>query len=711
MSEYKCKFCGSNLEYKKGVRTVKCEYCDSWNTIPITEETELQNLFIRADDLRASCQFDKAEQVYEKIIELLPDEPEPYWGYLLCKYGIEYIQDPLARKWLPTCHRASYESILADEDYSKVLKFASAEDAEVYKKQAAEIDRIQKEIVEKSKKEEPYEIFICYKETDERGVRTKDSVLAYKLYERLTEIGYRVFYARVSLENCLGESYEPIIFSALNSAKIMLALGTKKEYFEAVWTKNEWSRFLKLMQINSDKTLIPCYLNISPYDLPQEFSHIQAQDMSKIGFEEDLVRGIKKLVPKNNVEVLLKRGFIALETKDWTVAEGFFEKVLESQPDNANAYLGKLLIDYKERSLEAFLSRAKEIKDLPQNKNFQIAYKYANFELKNKFDGVINVKLSPNKKATSKIIVLVITLAVITALITVSVFAVKRVINKLKDGLDGGFLSIFENEEEVETEKEKDVAFTEAQFNDFASNFSEIFGAVSFDASLAGTKISWLEEKDAISLSQVANSYSLTATIHSQISYKELEAVKDGELHLICDTQRKYLNDLSEYRVILFTKDMYAIIKMIKAEDALWKTDISEIVHNDHCLVEIYEYISEHLLLEFSTSVVNYINDWYKTELSSYWYNSDSYIEGISLCDYLTENIIEFVADNETINTEPRKPSDGKIHVGCDKPVKDLTKNDYIVYIYNGMAYLPIYVTVIDNKASNVRVEQNVWTY
>ena len=32
------------------------------------------------------------------------------------------------------------------------------------------------------------------------------------------------------------------------------------------------------------------------YDLPEEFSHLQAQDMSRIGFISDVIRGIRKLI-------------------------------------------------------------------------------------------------------------------------------------------------------------------------------------------------------------------------------------------------------------------------------------------------------------------------------------------------------------------------------------------------------------------------------
>ena len=128
----------------------------------------------------------------------------------------------------------------------------------------------------------------------------------------------------------LGQEYEPYIFAALNSSKVMLSIGTKPEYFNAVWVKNEWSRYMNLMKTDRSKLLIPCYRDMDAYDLPEEFAHLQAQDMSKIGFINDVVRGIKKVIEKEepqkqvtetiiststgaNVASLLKRIFLFLE--------------------------------------------------------------------------------------------------------------------------------------------------------------------------------------------------------------------------------------------------------------------------------------------------------------------------------------------------------------------------------------------------------------
>ena len=362
--------CGGTIEFNPGDTVGVCDSCGTKQTLPTTNDEIITNLHNRANTLRLKCEFDKAEEIYNKILEKNPDDAEAHWGIILCKYGIEYVEDPQTYNRVPTCHRTSFDAILADEDYKAALANGDGAQRELYEEEAKKIDRIQKDILSIVHNEKPFDVFICYKETDENGNRTQDSVIANDIYHQLTQEGFKVFYAAITLEDKVGQEYEPYIFAALNSAKVMLVVGSKPEYFTAVWVKNEWSRFLKLIKTDRSKLLIPCYRNMDAYELPEEFAHLQAQDMSKIGFINDLVRGIRKVVADTdsqektvresvavnsgnaNEESLLKRAFMFLEDGDWSAADEYCEKVLDIDPENARAYLGKLMAECRACRME-----------------------------------------------------------------------------------------------------------------------------------------------------------------------------------------------------------------------------------------------------------------------------------------------------------------------------------------------------------------------
>ncbi len=296
MAILKCKMCGGSLEVSEDVSVATCEYCGTKQTVPKSRDEVVSNLFNRANNLRVKCEFDKAEQVYEKILDLDNTDSEAHWGVVLCKYGIEYVEDPKTYSRIPTCHRTLYEAVITDVNYLAAVENADAEQKELYVAEAKAIDNLQKNILNIVNSEEPFDVFICYKETDENGKRTIDSAITNDIYYQLVQEGFKVFYAPITLEDKLGHEYEPYIFAALNSAKVMLVVGTKPEYFDSVWVRNEWSRFLKSIKNDRSKLLIPCYRDMDVYELPVEFAHLQSQDMGKIGFISDITRGLKKAI-------------------------------------------------------------------------------------------------------------------------------------------------------------------------------------------------------------------------------------------------------------------------------------------------------------------------------------------------------------------------------------------------------------------------------
>jgi len=309
---FNCKMCGANLEITEGMRICKCSYCDSYQTVPdISSENKLR-LFSKANSLRFECQFDKSAEAYRDITEIFPEEAEAYWGLCLCRYGIEYVDDPESHKKIPTCHRTDFNRIFHTSEYNNALKYADEMMKVLYEKEAEKIDCIQQNIISISAQEKPFDIFICYKDTDLNGQKTKEYGIARNIYEKLTECGFKVFFADVTLSQKLGTEFEPYIFSAINSSQVMICIGTALHNFNAVWVRNEWSRFIDLMRNDSSRVLIPCFKDMEISMLPKELQGFQAQDMSQENACEKVISSVKEIMSvtsdtKNQLKTLFDR--------------------------------------------------------------------------------------------------------------------------------------------------------------------------------------------------------------------------------------------------------------------------------------------------------------------------------------------------------------------------------------------------------------------
>lgn len=404
MALLKCKMCGGDIEAATNQTYGTCDHCGSTMTLPKATDEQITNLYNRANHFRRQNDFDKAVTAYENILNIDAVSAEAHWGLVLSRYGIEYVEDPQSHERIPTCHRVQSDSILTDADYLSAIE--NAEDLytkNLYESEAKRIAEIQKSILSISAKEKPYDVFICYKETTDGGSRTKDSTMAQDVYYQLTNEGYKVFFARITLEDKLGQQYEPYIFAALNSAKVMVVIGTKQEYFHSTWVKNEWSRYLTLTKKDKSKLLIPCYSDMDAYDLPEELSMLQSQDMTKIGFIQDLIRGIAKVLSasaeksdshsQGNVDMpfltpgvtqLLDRVSLFLEDGDFQSADEYCNRILDLEPRNAQAYFYKLLVTLKLHHSEEVISHDTSLNEYP---DYQKAVRFANDSFKITIEG------------------------------------------------------------------------------------------------------------------------------------------------------------------------------------------------------------------------------------------------------------------------------------------------------------------------------------
>lgn len=395
--DLKCKSCGFPLVVKPGEVVAKCEACGLVNTLPSMDTDQKILRCNHANDYRQNCEFDQAVQLFQDILKEDAREPEAYWGLVLCKYGVQYVDDPKDGHRVPTCNRIQSIPIMADVDYKKALTYADASRLGVYRYQAKEIDEIQKKIIEISSHEKPYDVFICYKELDNlTGQRTQDSVLAQELYRELTDYHLRVFFARITLREKLGVEYEPYIYAALTSAPVMIHVTTSYNNSNAPWVKNEWSRYLSLKNSGLDKSFTVAYKGLNPdIALPKEFSGKQASDLSRVGAMQEIAewasQAVKRYKEKQGrghedeeaLKLTISKAFEHLAIGNRNQAEQMFRACLEADKTCAEAYLGLVM------TRRNYMNRRQlgtGMVSLTDDLNFNLAVQYADEDLRRELE-------------------------------------------------------------------------------------------------------------------------------------------------------------------------------------------------------------------------------------------------------------------------------------------------------------------------------------
>lgn len=388
-----CKTCGGDL-HRVGNHYI-CQSCGNKWAI---DEADDVHVVDRANAWAAlrDGNFDHAAELFEIIHEKEPKDHEAYWGLALAVAGIMYVIDYAEHKKVPTCNNISEDSFLNSKNVKKAIELAPLEIAGGYRQQAEHIERIRTEWLQKARKEPPYDIFISYKDSDrEHGIdRTQDSVDAQDLYNMLTAEGYKVFFSRISLRDKVSEHYEPYIYNAIKTARVMIVFGERAEYFNSTWIKNEWSRFKKRVEDGEKhpNSLIVVCKNMNPGDLPVALRSRQCLNAGDITFGNDLLRHIDKVssaskgsehlekikvaggqigkkastIAQNSINkreigqegtktsISEKQSLVLVETyikeKQWDEADSLLENVLFENPSFAEAIWCKLLITHKVQS-------------------------------------------------------------------------------------------------------------------------------------------------------------------------------------------------------------------------------------------------------------------------------------------------------------------------------------------------------------------------
>lgn len=379
MAEFKCKNCGGILvPQPNDPGTGICDSCFCPGIIPSITSERRADAHNRGIDFRRARKFDEALKEFAAIVKDNPKDAEAHWDMMLCRYGINYQKDHRSGEYIPTCDRLSEVSVYDDPDYKAAIEHSTGDRRTYFKIQAEHVEKIRLGMISLAAKAESYDVFICFKDTiDNTEIRTDDSHLAHELYMELTNKGYKVFFSRVTLkEEHLGQEWEPVIYSALNTAKLMLVVGTSRANIESPWVKNEWTRFLAVRAKDKTKSIITCYdgntMKIS--DIPSELGALEAINLRESTFYKYIFQTVfahcskQKTVAatpqRKTADNYAMRGLQYLEDGDWNKADSMLEEALNMDPENGEAHVGKFLLKLKCHTVEELEKQPKALSSM-----------------------------------------------------------------------------------------------------------------------------------------------------------------------------------------------------------------------------------------------------------------------------------------------------------------------------------------------------------
>ena len=150
-----------------------------------------------------------------------------------------------------------------------------------------------------------HDVFISFKNSDENGRQTKDSEIANKLYDFLTDKGLRVFFSNVELEFTGKAQYTKVIDDALDTSRFLIAVGSNHNNLNSQWVRYEWESFLNDIRsgIKPNAEVFVFLVNdMRIDDLPRALRQQQAFDAGDKDSWEKLYRFIKNAVGRSETQ-------------------------------------------------------------------------------------------------------------------------------------------------------------------------------------------------------------------------------------------------------------------------------------------------------------------------------------------------------------------------------------------------------------------------
>lgn len=281
MAIVKCKNCGEDIEISKG-GIVECPHCKIHQTTVIPNNAKKVQVFNLAARLLYLNNYEKAYQLYDKLTQKF-DEVEPYYGKVLCKYGVSYDSDALV------CKKVEKKNVLDDPDYQHACRLASDDEFAFLEADAELINKFQKEFTEVANNTAPSDIFIL---VDDSNRKSEDYVVAKEMREVLKLDGKKVFFPRIDLKDKVGAERGGMLYKAIHSAKLMILFSTTSAKLNADKISKTINEYAAAMAEDNTKVLLPCLKGIKEENYPDAIKGKKVVDLGKDTFIDDIMDAV-----------------------------------------------------------------------------------------------------------------------------------------------------------------------------------------------------------------------------------------------------------------------------------------------------------------------------------------------------------------------------------------------------------------------------------
>ncbi len=164
-----------------------------------------------------------------------------------------------------------------------------------------------------------YQVFISFKNTDNNEF-TQDKEIAEALYRYLSERGIKTFYSNITLFDFGEAAYKEVIDDALDEAKMMVVIGSKKDFLTSKWCKYEWFTYQQNILANIVEGSIVTYLgNMELADVPTGLRHYQSFKLDQASVEtvgDFIARAVQSSTSKQEQQSLAASTINLVQSSD-----------------------------------------------------------------------------------------------------------------------------------------------------------------------------------------------------------------------------------------------------------------------------------------------------------------------------------------------------------------------------------------------------------